>query len=316
MYYIGVDLGGTNIACGLVDEDCNIILKKSVPTRAERGEKPVVDDIIGVVMSVCSEYGISIQSEIIGIGIGSPGAVDTRGAGKVVFAGNVPFKNTPVGDMVMEACKVPVRMGNDANCAALGEVWAGRAKDCADVVMVTLGTGVGGGIIINRKIYSGFNDCAAEIGHIVIEVDGRQCTCGRRGCWEAYASATGLIKTTREVMQNYPGSIMWKMCENDLNKLSGRTSYKAMREGDAAGREVVEIYTKYLAAGIVDMINIFQPEMLLIGGGISNEGDALLVPLMEHVRRDRFSRDVPQTRIERATLGNDAGIIGAAMLGR
>ena len=206
----------------------------------------------------------------------------------------------------------PVHVENDANAAAYGEYLAGSAKGAKNAVCITLGTGVGGGVIIDGRIYSGFNYAGAELGHMVIEVDGPECTCGRRGCFEVFSSATGLVRMTREAMKAHPESVMHTMGEP-----GGRTAFNAMRQGDSAGKEVVDSYIKYLAAGIANVINIFQPEILSIGGGVCNEGDALLNPLKEAVAGEVYTRrGQKNTKIVIATLGNDAGIIGAAFLGQ
>ena len=195
---------------------------------------------------------------------------------------------------------------------------AGALKGADNAVAITLGTGVGGGIIIDHKIYSGSNFAGAELGHTVIVVDGRPCTCGRLGCWETYASATGLIKTTKEHMEKAPkDSALWTIVGGDMDKVNGRTAFDAMRQGDPVGKEIVDEYVKYLSVGIIDMINIFQPDILCIGGGISNEGETLLAPVRAYVEADQYARNTSKkTVVCRAQLGNDAGIIGAALLGK
>ena len=211
-----------------------------------------------------------------------------------------------------------VLIENDANAAAKGEVACGASKGHKNSVMITLGTGLGGGIVIDNKIYSGFNFSGAELGHTVIEYNGRPCSCGRRGCWEAYSSATGLINMTKDKMKECKDTIMWEMCGGKLENAGGRTAFDAMRKGDKAGKEVVDMYIAYLAAGTVNMINIFQPEVLVIGGGICNEKEYLTKPLQEIIDREQYSRNNPEdlkTKVRIAALGNDAGIIGAAMLG-
>jgi len=211
---------------------------------------------------------------------------------------------------------VPVYVENDANCAALGEVWAGAAKGAESALMVTVGTGIGGGIVIHGKVYSGINGIAGEVGHMTLFPGGEQCACGRRGCWEVYASATALKRQTREAMQANPDSLMWNHAP-DLDKVSGKTAFKAQRDGDAAAAQVVERYLYYLSEGLINCVNIFQPEVVCIGGGVSNEGDALLVPLREMVLRDCLSgENIRMPRIEAAQLSGEAGLIGAAMLGR
>ena len=309
--YIGIDLGGTNIAAALVDENGKIIKKVSIPTEAGQGTKAVTDGL----MKVCEMILEETKAEIKSVGIGVPGMMNVE-TGEVIYSPNLPLNHVNITTEIKQKLGVPVYINNDANCAALGEAYAGGAKEANNAVFVTLGTGVGGGIIIDKKVYSGFNGVAGEIGHVVIAMDGRQCGCGRKGGWEAYASASGLIRTTKEYMEEDKNS---KIVEGDINKVNGRTSFDAMRAGDPTAQKVVDTYIKHLAAGVVDMINIFEPEVVCIGGGISNEGEYLLKPLQAAVDAEkytRFSDDVPQTLIKKAELGNDAGIVGAAMLGK
>ena len=232
-----------------------------------------------------------------------------------MYKRQLQFEKLPLRDMLGGMLDKAVYIENDANAAALGEALAGAAKGAQSCVCITLGTGVGGGIIIDGKIYGGFNFAGAELGHTVIMVDGELCTCGRFGCWEAYASATALINQTRRAMVNHPDSAMWSIAE-DLDKVNGRTAFDGMRAGDAVAAQVVDTYIKYIATGLINVINIFQPEVLCIGGGICKEGDTLLKPLAAHIERERYSKySSHQTRLCVATLGNDAGIIGAAFLG-
>lgn len=310
--FIGIDIGGTNIAAGLVGQDGKIIQKASIPTEAQKGAQFVLDGLDKVCERLIEQSGLA-RTEVQGIGIGVPGMMNVE-TGEVIFCPNVPIEHVNVTTALTAKWGVPVKINNDANCAALGEAYAGGAKEANNAIVVTLGTGVGGGIIIDKKIYSGFNGAAGEIGHIVIQLDGRPCGCGRKGCWEAYASATGLVKTTIEMMLEDRNSVMWELAEGSLDKAGGRTAFEAARRGDRAGQKAVDLYIKHLAAGVIDMINIFQPEVLCIGGGVSNEGKYLLEPLQKLVDEARYTRDVPQTVIRRAQLGNDAGIIGAAML--
>ena len=246
MYRIGIDLGGTNIAVGLVDEDYNIVVKKSTPTRAnERSADEIAKDMAALCVSVCAEKGISV-SDIANIGVATPGIANCE-TGTVEYACNLPFKRYPLARKIAEALEIPaerVTLANDANAAAWGEAVAGAAKGSSNSVMITLGTGVGGGIILDNKIYTGFNFAGGELGHIVIEVDGAPCGCGRRGCWEAYSSATALVRMTKEKVEECKAtgrhSIML-----DAERISGRTACQAMRAGDAAGKEVYDKYVKY-----------------------------------------------------------------------
>lgn len=311
--YIGVDIGGTNLVAGLVNEECQILERAKRPTKPERGETAVLNDVVELCNEVVSKAGMNME-DIKWIGVGSPGSVDVEN-GIFMFAGNVPFNYTPVVKILQEQINRPIHISNDADAAALGEVYAGTAKDCNSALLVTLGTGIGGGIILNRKIYSGFNGMGGEIGHMTIEVDGWPCTCGRKGCWEAYASATGLIRMTKEAMEADSNSALHETAKEE-GKVSARTAFVAARKGDAAGKAVVDKYIKYLAEGLTNMINILQPEMLCIGGGVCNEGDYLMLPVIEYIRREQFKGSDKQTIIRVAQLGNDAGIIGAAMLGK
>ena len=232
------------------------------------------------------------------------------------YSNNLGFVNTPLRTDIESRFGVPTSLGNDADAAAFGEYCAGAAKGADTAVVITLGTGVGSGIIIDGKIYSGSNYAGGEIGHTVIVVDGRPCTCGRRGCFEAYSSATGLVNMTREAAEKFPESLMAKIIRQE-GKVSARTAYQAMKQGDEAGKSVTDMYVKYLAVGITNVINIFQPDILCIGGGVCNEGDTLLIPLKEAVAEQVYSkRSAKNTGIVICSLGNDAGIIGAAMLHR
>ena len=314
MYYIGVDLGGTNIAAGIVDEKGNLLRKASIPTGAEREADEVIKDMAGLCRKLIDEQGITVD-DVEYAGVATPGTAD-HDNGIVVYANNLRFLNYPLADKLKEFLGVKkVLIENDANAAAKGEAACGAAKGYANSVMITLGTGPGGGIIIDNKIYSGFNYAGAELGHMVIEVDGLPCSCGRKGCWEAYSSATGLINMTKVKLAETKDTIMHEMVAHD-GKVSGRTAFDAMRKGDKAAKEVVDKYIYYLAMGIVNIINIFQPEVLVIGGGICNEKHYLTDPLMDIVDKEQYSRNsTKKTEIRIATLGNDAGIIGAAMLG-
>lgn len=314
MYRIGVDLGGTNIAVGLVDENMTLVAKKSSPTGAERAAEFIVDDIAALCKALCKENGVAL-SDIACIGIATPGIANTA-TGVVEYANNLRFRKFPIADLLKERVGVAnIKIANDANAAAWGEAVAGAAKGSSNNIMITLGTGVGGGIIIDNKIYAGFNCAGGELGHIVIEADGVPCSCGRRGCWESYSSATALIRMTEEKIAECRAtgrdSLMLK-----AEKVSGRTACDAMRAGDAAAKEVYDKYVKYLACGITTIINIFQPEVISLGGGVSNEGQSLIDAILPTVRKEQYGGGiVAMTDIRIAKLGNDAGIIGAAMLG-
>lgn len=311
-YYVGIDLGGTNIVAGVVDENYKIVAKASTKTNCPRPEKEIADDMAKMALQAVENAGLAID-QIEWIGIGTPGIANSE-TGIIEYSNNLGFKNTPMVKYISEVIDKPVFIENDANAAAYGEYVAGAAKGAKNAVCITLGTGVGGGIIVDGKIYSGSNFAGAEIGHTVIEVDGAQCSCGRKGCFEAYSSATGLIRMTNEAIAEHPESLMAKMSEKA--KVTARTSFDAMRDGDKCAKVIVDKYIKYLAAGITNTINIFQPDVLCIGGGVCNEGDALLLPMKAIVEKEVYTRDSEKnTKIVIAELGNDAGIIGAAMLG-
>lgn len=314
MYKIGVDLGGTNIVAGVINENYEIIGRGKAKTNLPRPAKEIFADIVKCVRLACEQAGIG-EDEIESIGIGTPGSVDKK-TGVILYANNLDFYNVEAVKMVNDQLPgVKVFIENDANCAALGEALAGCGKGKNNFVAVTLGTGVGGGIVLNGKLLTGCNDAGGEIGHVAIKFDGEPCNCGRIGCWERYASATALVKQTKQAMLENPTSKMWELCDGDLNNAGGRTAFDAMRLGDAAGTEVVDTYIKYVAIGTVNIVNIFQPDLICFGGGICNEGETLLVPLRRHVAEWRYSKKQEiQTEICRATLGNDAGVIGAALL--
>lgn len=316
MYYLGVDLGGTNIAIGIVDENYNIILKDKVPTGAGRDADFILDDMAGLARSLVERAGISFD-DIAYAGIAAPGTVAPV-EGEIKYANNIKMFHYPIAEKLME--RIPVKkvyLENDANAAALAEAKAGAGKGHNDVVMITLGTGLGGGIVIGGKIYTGFNYAGAEIGHMAIEYGGKHCTCGRDGCWEAYSAATGLINMTKEKLGETKDTVMWEMVGGDISNVSGRTAFTAARNGDRAALEVVDTYIRYLAYGMTNIVNIFQPEVFCIGGGVCGEGDYLLKPLEKLVDEWQYGTNShdDKTVIKIAELGNDAGIIGAAILG-
>lgn len=319
MYYLGIDLGGTNIAVGVVDESYKIIKKKSTPTLANRDGKLIIQDMARVCKEVIEECGLTID-DIEYAGIATPGTANSD-TGVVEYANNLPFVKFPIADLLKEYLGVKrVYIENDANAAAKAEALAGAAKGAKYSVMITLGTGLGGGIILDGQVYSGFNHAGAELGHIVIEKDGKQCSCGRKGCWETYSSATGLTNMTKEHVLKARAegrkTIIDDMLNGDLNNANARVAFAAMKQGDEVGKEIVDEFISYLACGIANVINIFQPNVLSIGGGVCNEKDYLLVPLNKAVFGETYTKDgTPQCEIKIAEMGNDAGIVGAAVLG-
>lgn len=309
--WIGIDLGGTNIKAGLVDAEGNILAQAGRPTALPRPAQAVADDIARTVRCLMEEHNLTLD-KVGGIGIGCPGTVNSE-TGIVEYSNNLGWRNFALGDHLRRATGLPVWAGNDANVAALGEVCAGSAKGAHSAVIITLGTGVGCGIVLDGRILTGCNSAASEFGHMVIEFGGEPCTCGRKGCLESYASATGLIRMTREAVEAHPLSLMALSARDE--GVDGSTAFRAMRRGDDAAAAVVDRYISYLACGITNIINALQPEIISLGGGIAKEGDALLVPLREKVYAEVFGgRGEIYTRIETCTLGYKAGIIGAAML--
>lgn len=309
--YLGIDLGGTNIAVGIVSEDGKILAKGSTPTKSERGYQAIVKDMADLSFELIEKAGISV-SDITAAGIGSPGSVDSKN-GAIYYANNLGFKNTPLRKELQKYINVPVAVENDANAAALGEYTAtGTKAEC--FIAVTLGTGVGGGIVIDGKIFRGFNGSAGEVGHTTLVADGVLCSCGKKGCWEAYASVTALIRQTKVAIEKHPESLMVEIMKKNNNEVSGRTAFDAAKRGDAAAQEVVDRYVRYVADGVTDMINIFQPEILVIGGGISREGEYLVEPVRRYVEQCGYNKGLfPMSKIQAATLLNDAGIVGAAV---
>ena len=312
-YYIGIDLGGTFVKAGVVDEDYNIVAKASVDSADVAGDAEKVADR----MAECARQALAkanlTMDDVESIGIGTPGSVDPN-TGMIIYANNLNFLNTPMRQYLEARTGKKIYLENDANVAAYGEVLAGAAKGYNDAIVITLGTGVGGGIIIDGKIYSGFNHFGGGLGHAVIVKDGRQGTCGRKGCLEAYTSATALVKMTQEAMEANKDSKLWEVAKT-LEEVNGKTAFDAMRMGDPVGTELVDQYIQYLGCGLANFVNIFQPEVLLIGGGLSKEGETLLAPLREILKEETYGiSGVKSTTLKTCALGNDAGTIGAAFL--
>lgn len=309
--YIGIDLGGTNIKGGIVSGNGEIIHKEMIPTGSGREAAAIIKDIAGLINKMLKSTNINI-SDIKSIGIGTPGTCDAK-AGIVICASNIGFYNVNVREELEKYFSdTPIFVENDANCAALGE-YSVLSEDIGDMVFITLGTGVGGGIIINHKLYVGKNGTAAEVGHMIIDIEGEECGCGTRGCWEKYASVTALINQTREYCIKNPESELAKAAEHGV---SGRTAFELAKRGDAGAKSVVDRWIRYVGTGIISIINILQPEILMIGGAISKEGKYLIDPIIEYQKNNTYSQIKDSTKIVTASLGNDAGLIGSAFLGR
>lgn len=314
IYTIGVDLGGTNIKAGLVDEAHHIVDSVSCKTNLPRPEHEVEAEIAALCSQLAQRAGLDMATQIESVGIGTPGSVNPH-TGVVEFNANFGYRNWPLVSAMEKLLPCRVYIENDANAAAYGEYIAGAAQGAKYAIAVTLGTGIGGGIIIDGKIFSGFNSAGAEIGHTVIVKGGRPCMCGRRGCWEKYASARALAEDTLAAMEQHKDNIMWSYVHGDPARVNSKTAFDAMRAGDALGTQVVQNFVEYVACGLTNLINIFQPEIICIGGGVSKEGDTLLAPVQAVVDQEDYAREgMRRTKIVTAKLRNDAGIIGAAGL--
>ncbi len=312
-YRIGIDLGGTNIKIGIVNSSHKIIAHHSVKTLVDRHYTQIVQDMAEAVLFALKQANISVDS-CQALGIGSPGCIDFKN-GIVIFAGNLHWEQVPLLAELKKYINLPMGLSNDANCAALGEVIAGAAREYHNAVMITLGTGVGGGVVIDKKIFEGGHAGGTELGHTTILSGGEYCTCGRHGCFEAYASATALIRDTKRAAKKYPHSLLNQLCEGNLEHINGVTPFDAAKQGDPAAKEVVENYIKYLGEGIINMVNIFRPDVVLLSGGICNQGAYLTDPLNDYIKKYCFAGTrVYIPPVIRATLGNDAGIIGAASI--
>lgn len=308
-YRVGIDLGGTNIAVGVVNEAFEIISYTTTPTEAHRSAQAVVDSMCEAVRTVLRQAGLS-EADCDSIGIGAPGTCDPR-SGVVYRSYSMNWTDLPLGDMIARQFPtIPVRVENDANCAALAEVKAGAARGKDNIVLVTLGTGVGSGIVLNGKIYSGLKGNGAEMGHMMLQLGGALCFCGRHGCWDAYASATALIRLAKEAAEAYPDSLL-----NESPELNGKLVFDAADRGDATAQAVIDQYCHYLAVGISNIVNALAPEMILIGGGISRQGERILKPIREYIAANCFDkRPEALPVVAAAQMGNEAGIVGAAAL--
>lgn len=315
MVYIGIDIGGTNLKAGVVDGEGKILYTKKIPLGPWQSGDYFLDQLCTLAEDAAKEAGFD-KSEVASVGMGFPGAVNDE-TGVLTYITNIPVSGYPLREKFQQRWNVPVHLGNDANCAALGEYYAGAGRGSRSLVVVTLGTGVGGGIVLDGKILAGCNGTGGEVGHIVIVPNGDQCNCGRKGCWERYASATALKRMTVEAMNAHPESLMWELTGGDAAKAEGYTPFDAARKGDAAGAEVCRTYIEYVALGAANLVNIFQPEVLAFGGGVSAQED-LMEPLAKRIAEEDFARNagVSSVKVTRCSLGNDAGIIGAALLGR
>jgi len=314
MYYIGIDLGGTGMAAGLVNSEGSIIYRNAAPTGPDMPHEDLLNQMAALCDDIVEKNAISYE-DIEYVGAGIPGAVNPR-EGIIEFTSNLRFKNVDAAAFMKNKIPVPFYLDNDASCAALGEVLCGAAKGKSSAVMVTVGTGLGGGIIIDGKIYSGAFFGSGEVGHHVIVSGGKKCNCGRSGCWEKYASATAIIERAMELVSENKNSKIYELCGGDINRISAKTVFDAYDANDSCAMSIIEEYYTYFGEGLTNIINIIQPETIVIGGGVSARGEALLIPIREKVRQMMYGITELKTEIILAELGNDGGIIGAAMLAK
>jgi len=309
-YYAGLDLGGTFVKGGIVDEKGNILIAGKVPTGKERHYSEIAADMANLIKDLAKKANISMD-DVIAVGIGSPGTIDSKN-GVIYYSNNIAWNNVPLCAEIEKNLNKKAFVTNDANAAALGESWVGAGKKYNSIVFITLGTGVGGGVIIDRKLFEGFRSAGAELGHAVIKMGGEKCTCGRRGCFEAYASATALIRQTKTAMNKDKTSKLWQVVEGDLEKVEGKTVFDGIALGDKTAKKVLNNYIKYLSEGLANIINEFRPQAIVLGGGVCGAGDVLLKPLKRKINKIVYGGvKYAPVKVEIASLGNDAGLVGA-----
>jgi Transcriptional regulator/sugar kinase len=311
MIAIGIDIGGMSIKGAAVDSNGRVYEKFSMPfVKGEPGEV-TIRKLAEIVKEYIAANGL--EGKIAGIGIGSPGSLDVKN-GIVNYANNLGWNELPVAKLMQEVLPYPVRLTNDANAACLGEAKYGAGKSYETIIMLTLGTGVGGGIIINGKLFEGNEGKGGELGHTVIVVDGEPCTCGRKGCLEAYASASALIRETKKAMRLNKRSLMWKISP-DIELVNGKLPFEAAKQGDAAAIKVLDDYVKYLGEGILNYCNIFRPNVIVLSGGVANAGEFLFSRLNNYIKERNYGyKSTPEVKVVPAELGYDSGKIGAAAL--
>ena len=313
-YSAAIDLGGTNIGIGIVSEEGELVFKTSVPVEDNKNHVALLTQMAEGTKQCIEECGIA-KEDIVFVGIGVPGLIKGP-KGPVILAANINWHNVDAVSFLEEKIGLPVFLGNDADCAAMGEYYAGSGKQYKSLIMITLGTGIGGGAVADGKLFPGFNGFGGEYGHIPLVHNGVQCACGKKGCFEVYGSANALKRETREAAEANPESLIWELCEGNLDNIGGRTAFDAAEQGDETAKAVVEQYIDYLADGISGIVNMYRPEVIILGGGVSNQGASLLDPLNEKVAKLCVASDtIEAPKVVKASLGNSAGIIGAGLLG-
>ncbi len=308
-HFLGIDLGGTKVLTAVADERGKILARKKIPTEPEKGQEHVIDNIIGSVLAVLEESGLD-KSEIVRTGIGSPGPLNIE-KGIIYLAPNLGWENVPISALLEERLGVPIKLENDANAAALGEKWFGAGQGIDNLLYITVSTGIGGGIIIDQKIYHGANAGAGEVGHMIIDPDGPRCGCGNRGCLEALASGTAIIRMAREAVKSGQETILHSLSDGDVTKISGSLIAEAARMGDQVAEDIWEKAGDYLGLGVANLVNVFNPEMIIFGGGVMKAGAFIMKPMLRSLKKRAFKESYRSLKIKQAALGNDVGVKGA-----
>lgn len=312
-YIIGIDLGGMSAKGALFSADGRILCENSVKTCSKNGFECTVNDLARLAFDLVKSQG-GTMDDVAAIGMGAPGVVDSS-AGVVLRWSNYGWVDAPLAERLASLTGKRVYIANDANVAALGESKFGATANFQSSILLTIGTGVGGGMVFDGKLIEGFKSAGAELGHITIREGGLPCACGRRGCYEKYASATALIQQTRAAMAEDLSSEMWKIVDGKMENVDGRTAFAAARKGDETAKKVIHQFVGYLSEGIADFVNILRPEAIVLGGGVANEGEDLFKPLREAVdARTYIAMDIVPLKIVGAKLGNRAGVYGAYAL--
>lgn len=313
MVALGIDIGGMSIKGAAVDKKGKVLNTFTIPVTKNAPFEKTVGELIAAIKDFCKQNNYK-KEDILGVGVGCPGLIDTK-LGEVISSANLKWDNAPLRDKLSKELDLPVRITNDANAATLGEAKFGSGKKYRNVVMLTLGTGIGGGVVIDGELYEGYQGKGTELGHITMVLNGRECGCGRRGCFETYASATGLMNTTKEIMKKYPDSLMWKKVNGDISKVDGKLPFDCEKEGDKAAKEVVDTYVSHLSEGIMNYCNIFRPEVIILSGGVAKQGKNLTDRLIKYCRKYSFGYErAPESDIVIAEIGYESGMIGAAAL--
>ena len=312
-YVVGIDIGGTNIKTGILKKSGEIVKSYSMKTQASKGSEDVLERIKAHVEEILKENDID-KKDVLGVGMGIPGPVNTD-SGVVNFCPNMKgWDNFPAAKKLEEKLGLDVKVGNDVNVITLGEVWLGAAKGYKNVVGITLGTGIGGGFVINGKLVSGISGAAGEVGHMKVEHSGKLCGCGQYGCWEAYASATGLEREAKSRLAVCHNTTIWDKIDKDISKLEAKHIFDAAKEGDKFALSLVDYEIKYVAMGLANILNLLNPELVVIGGGVSLAGDILFDNLKEKLKEETLKVALDAVKIVPGELGNNAGVVGAAAL--